>query len=121
MIARVPQGVVDLDAAVAFHNGIRSALSDRFAKFPWWKEIGTFAVLVSEPSLFATVRGHGGRFRDKTGLHMNVMLGTIFIDDATKENTGRETWGLYHSGKHFTAVGTAVAEWCEGARAAPSG
>jgi hypothetical protein len=113
VLVEAPGQVVDLESARSLHRQMRVSISQRFAKFPYWKEIGTYSIVLCGHKLFETVRDHVRDFRDRTGFHTNVMLGTCFIDSETKENTANATWGLFYSGKHYGALRSAVAQWCE--------
>ncbi len=112
-LVEAPPMAPRLEDALAFHERLRTGIRRSFAKFPWWKEIGTYAIVVCDGALFEIVKAHKRGFRDRTGFHMNVMLGTCFIDRETRASTADATWGLYYSGKHFDAMRSAVAQWRE--------
>jgi len=117
-VAELPEEIRDLNAALRYFHQLRKNLTKRYARFPWYKELGTFAVLICDNSLFATLLGAMSRFKDVTGLHMNVMLGTVLVSRQSLETRSTSTWGLFHSGRHFGAICATVAEWAETSRAA---
>ncbi len=59
------------------------------------------------------MQGKMAQFKDNTGLHMNVMLGTVLVDREKFVSSGESTWGLFCSGKHFGAISATVNEWCK--------
>ena len=111
VVTEVPAEVQDLADCLAYFECIRSLMFKQYAKFPWWKELGTYSVLVCRSELYDQLQG-GVDFNDRTGFHANVMLGTCFIDMQNYRNLAGSTWGLHHSGKHFGAIGEAVRHWC---------
>ena len=112
-ISRVPRNVRDLPACRRFFEDTRTCLRKQYACFPWWKELGTYSVILCGAQQFQDLSGDFGAFKDRTGLHMNVMLGTCFIDIENFKSSADSTWGLYYSGKHFGAVREAVRQWCQ--------
>jgi len=61
-----------------------------------------------------------GELKDKTGLHMNVMLGALVVDRKNYAYSAEATWGLFHSGKHFGAIAATVNDWCNELRSEPA-
>lgn len=112
VVTEIPAEVKDAAGCLNYFEHIRSKMLKQYAKFPWWKELGTYSVLTCRTELFDQLKGSVD-FRDRTGLHANVMLGTCFVDTVNFRNSAESTWGLYYSGKHFGAIGEAVRQWCQ--------
>ncbi len=115
-VLEAPEDLRDVDSAKLFLRLLRSTLSRAYARFPWWKELGTYTVLLCERDVYSELAPHVGQFADKTGLHMNVMLGTVLVDREGFQSTGRPTWGLFHSAKHYGAISATVTQWCDDER-----
>jgi len=116
VIVEVPDSIQGMNDMKNFFGAIRRSLTREYAKSSWFKGLCTFSVLLCSHKLYRLVLKEKQVFKDMTGFHMNVMLGTCFIDKDTFENFGYSTWGLFHSGKHFGAIRTAVREYCERCR-----
>jgi hypothetical protein len=112
-VLAVPDGYDTPEQARNLFETIRSQLTRKYARFPYWKELGTYLVLLSSNKLFLALQDRTGKFKDKTGFHMNVMLGTIFINRENYVNSAEATWGLFYSGRHFGAIAATVNEWCK--------
>jgi hypothetical protein len=108
----LPKGCETPREAEDFFGVIRRSLSAQYARFPYWKELGTYLVLICGSRLFDAVGGAKTRFKDGTGLHMNVMLGTVFLDPKRLMSWPDPAWGLFHSRRHFEVICGAVNEWC---------
>ena len=115
-IAEVPKSVENVTGVIRYFHQLRKTLTGKYAQFPWWKELGTYSVLMCDASIFADLRGQEARLKDATGLHMNVMLGTVVVNRESLEALSTSTWGLFHSGRHFGAICASVAEWTERTR-----
>ncbi len=113
VVVEVPENISDIPATKQFFAQVRRSLTAKYAKFPYWKELGTYLVFLCEHELYKKLRGKEKSFKDRTGFHMNVMLGTCFVDKKTFENSAEATWGLFYSGKHYGAIRAAVAQWCK--------
>ena len=103
-LSQVPSDIQDLKGFQVYFETSRKVLSDRFAKFPWFKEIGTYSVMFCNSDLFDKLAGELSSFKDFSGLHINVMLGCCIVDVKRNRMNSDKTWGLYKSGKHFSAV-----------------
>ena len=112
-IVEIPDTITNASLFENFFPQVRKSLTSKYAKFPWWKELGTFLVFFCEDSLYQRLTGIEGDFKDRSGLHMNVILGTCFINNVTFEISTEFTWGLWYSGRHYRAIRAAVAQWCE--------
>ncbi len=112
-ISHIPNDVSDVRACKRFLEDTRNCLTKHYARFPWWKELGTYSVLLCGGQLFEDLSEDLGTFKDKTGLHMNVLLGTCFIDIENFRSSADSTWGLFYSGRHFGSIREAVRQWCQ--------
>ena len=112
-IVEIPDNITNPSLFKQFLSQVRKSLTSKYAKFPWYKELGTFLVFFCEDGLYKKLTGIEGDFKDRTGFHMNVILGTCFINEGTFETSTDSTWGLWYSGKHYRAIRAAVTQWCE--------
>lgn len=111
VVVSVPNAVQSADDIGALHSKLRRILSRHYAQFPWYKELGTFAIYLCEPHLFASLRTLPRRTIDKTRFHMNVMLAAWIVNSVTFDSMGKPTWGLLsHAGQAVGAIGGALAE-----------
>lgn len=94
-------------------ESIRKALSKKYAKFPYYKELQTFLVFVCSSVFFESLIENYTQLNDSHGFHSNVILGTILIDRDNFFWTANPTWGLNIAGKHFSAICVTVHEWCK--------
>lgn len=120
MMVRYVCGIFDLPddcrtpaQARTLFTAVRGGLTERYARFPYWKELGTYLVWTCGSELFDRLHGEVGQFTDRTGLHINVMLGTVLVDRQTSVSSAESTWGLFYSGKHFGAISATVNDWCQ--------
>lgn len=113
-----PDDVDTPEQAKAIFEAIRKGLTKKYAQFPYWKELGTYLVIICGSGLFDSIKGRLAMFKDGSGLHMNVMLGTIFVDQQEFRSSAECTWGLFYSGKHFGALSATANEWCKQRRRA---
>jgi hypothetical protein len=116
VIMIIPDNCRTPEQATKLFEASRRALTKRYARFPWWKELGTYLVWICDTSLFEAMQSKMTYLKDKTGLHMNVMLGMILVDRQNLVSSSESTWGLYYSGKHFGAISATVNEWCKRSR-----
>ncbi len=112
-VTEISNNITDFSNTKKLFNQIRNTLRHKYAGFPWWKELGTYLIFICPHELFNQLKSTEKKFKDLTGFHMNVMLGTCFIDKDTFENTADATWGLFYSGKHYGAMRATVSQWCE--------
>jgi hypothetical protein len=101
------------EQAKKLFDAVRIDLTKHYARFPYWKELGTYLVWICGSELFDGMQGKMTQFKDKTGLHMNVMLGTVLVDREKFMSSAESTWGLFYSGKHFGAISATANEWCK--------
>lgn len=111
-ITEIPDNITNTSLFKNFFAQIRKSLTNKYAKFPWWKELGAFLVFFCKNRLYNELTRIEGGFKDRTGLHMNVILGTCFINKVTFETSTESTWGLWYSGKHYRAICAVVTQWC---------
>ncbi len=107
-IVDVPDDITTVTETKQFFSMIRKALVIKY-----WMLLGTYLVLLCKPNLYEKLRGLEKEFKDLSGAHLNVMLGTVLINKETFENSCDKTWGLFYSGIHFERIRTTVVEWCE--------
>ena len=115
-VLEVQDTIANVAQAKVLHERIRSYLFEKYARFPWWKELGTFAVLICSHELYEKAATSPEVFHDTSGLHGNIMLGTVFIDKDKYECYSSETWGLWYSGRHIIDIKRVVRSWCKQSR-----
>ncbi len=107
----LPDSCSTAPEARAALNRMRRALSREYARFPYWKELGTFSVLLASPALYDSVPEDLTGFIDRTGAHANTMLGAVLVDPLNRRCVSRVTWGLFVSGTHFQVIEQTVDQW----------
>ena len=114
-VVEIPAGVRDMAAAGRALADIRHALTKRHTGFPWLRRLGTFLVVLCRRGLWERLRGQDGLV-DATGLHVNVLLGSVLVDvDAFQPNSDHNL-GLLDMGDQFRYIQGAVEDWCRGRR-----
>jgi len=112
VVTEVPESIIQINEIQVYFNQVRKALTKKYAKFPYWKELGTYLVILCENDLYKKLQKGNVRFKDLTGFHMNVMLGTCIINKNTFENSSESTWGLFYSGRYYETISNVVSNWC---------
>lgn len=107
----VPENVTDITSTKKLISNIRHELSKKYAKFPYYKEVGTFIILSCSDKLHKKINSNIKSLIDKTGLHTTIILGVCAINNETKELQAQSTWGLFHSGKHFETITNTIKKW----------
>ena len=111
VVAELPDNISSVSDFSNYYHLLRNSLTKKYAKFPYWKELGTYSILLCENEKYDILKTEIKDFKDKTGLHMNVMLGTILINKDKLEFSDCATWGLFMTGKHFTTIKDTITEW----------
>jgi len=112
-IIEIPKDVISHQDILTYADRALKTLSDQYTQFPYWKELGTYLVILCNAKQYKTLSVSEGEFKHKSGFHTNVWLGTILIDKENFQTVGQKTWGLYSSGKHYEAIKMSVGSWCE--------
>lgn len=112
-IIEIPKDLISQKDMFAYADKALKTLSDQYAQFPYWKELGTYLVVLCNARQYKNLLVSEGEFKHKSGFHTNVWLGTILIDKDNSQTMGQSTWGLYYSGKHYKAIKMSVETWCE--------
>jgi len=112
VVVSTPSGCLSREQAEALFRRTRTSLTRRYTRFPYWKELGTYLVVLCSSPLFDELQANVSAFKDRTGLHMNVMLGTVLVDVELYRCVAASTWGLFYSGRHYGAISATVNEWC---------
>ena len=86
-------------------------MNKRYARFPYWKEIGLYCVLICSPATYDAIVGDLKSLVHRTGLHTCIVLGVVLVDESRYQCEGSSTWGLFYSGKHFGAIFEAARRW----------
>jgi hypothetical protein len=111
-VADLPDDVADADAAAGFVNRIRRQLARRYPGLPWPKRLGTYTVLLCRHEVAGRLGAEAGRLIDYSGLHVNVLLGTVLVDMEAFRAHSDTTWGLIDTGEQFKRIQDAVESWC---------
>ncbi len=107
-IVDVPEHIGSIKELESLFSSIRNALIKKYGIL-----VGTYLILLCNNNVNKKVSGSEGNFKDLTGMHLNVMLGTIFVNKETFNFGGEKTWGLFYSGSHFKNMRVALVEWCD--------
>jgi putative heme iron utilization protein len=111
VVVELPDNVATVPDFSKYFNSVRNTLTKKYAKFPYWKELGTFSVFLCKDKQYNLLVTEIKKFKDTSGWHMNVMLGTILINTDKLVFSDCLTWGLFVTGKHFETIKNAVSEW----------
>lgn len=117
-VLEAPQSLSTVDECRDLIQRLREGLAVQFARFPYFKELGTYVVLLCSQSVYQDLSQHLSAFYDRTGLHMNVILGLVLVDRDGFRISADATWGLFYSGKHFDAIERTAQQWCQTKRKA---
>lgn len=111
VVIDLPGDVSDAKDLSLFFHKIRSSLTKKYAKFPYWKELGTFSIILCNNSDYEKLKNEIDKLKDISGLHMNVMLGTFLVNIDKLEYTETKTWGLMFSGDNYIIIKQALTNW----------
>ncbi|AVP96823.1 hypothetical protein C7S18_06230 [Ahniella affigens] len=103
----------EVSQARKFIDATRREISKRYAKFPYWKELGTYLVWICDKKQLQHLEKAASEFKDRTGFHVNVMLGAVLAGANGQSVRSERTWGLFESGAHFGAIEKTVRAWSE--------
>lgn len=110
VVLEVPEQISTVNQTKELFEMIRTYLSERYARFPWLKEIAAYVILLCSHELYEKLDGHLSQFYDQTGFHMTLMLGSIFVDRDQFQSSAEETWV---SQKRFAVIRDVVRAWCK--------
>jgi hypothetical protein len=102
-VVAVPATTTDRAKLKTFFECIRREINSRFVGFAAFKSSHSFIVLVCPHDLFTSTSGIASEFKDRSGLHMNIIQGVILVDSETKEVTGDYTRPAQHK-REYEAV-----------------
>lgn len=111
VVLDLPNNILDDKDLSIFFRKIRNLLTKKYAKFPYWKELGTFSVILCDNSNYERLKNKIDKMKDISGLHMNVMLGTFLVNIDKLEYSQTKTWGLVFSGVKHKLINQALKEW----------
>jgi len=112
IVVEVPEEVRNSNELNEFYVRVRKVINRKYARFPWFKCMYSFMVLLFPHALFETSRGIVKSLKDRSGAHMNIIQGVAIIDKETFEIASDYTWIPQHK-KHFQSLLDAVQEWSE--------
>lgn len=110
-LIEVPQNTTDIKSTKKLISTIRHELSNKYAKFPYFKEVGAFILLSCSDKLYKQINSNIKALIDKTGLHTTIILGVCVLNKETRKFESQSTWGLFHSGKHFETITNTIKKW----------
>ncbi len=90
---------------------IRNSLTKKYAKFPYWKELGTFSIILCDKLKYEILNKEIRKLKDSSGFHMNTMLGTFLVDVDEFVFTETKTWGLISTGKQYELIKQTLLNW----------
>ncbi len=91
----------------------RKRLIKKYVKYPIFKNLGTYLIFLCSHKFYEEVSNEANQFKDRTGIHINVILGTAFVDEELFQHTTNSTWGLFYSGTHYKTILSNVDNWCK--------
>ncbi len=113
VVLDLPNDISDAKDLSIFFRKIRNSLTKKYAKFPYWKELGTFSIILCDNSNYERLKDKVYKLKDTSGLHMNVMLGTFLVNIDKIEYSETKTWGLIFSGDKYKLIKQALTNWTD--------
>ncbi len=113
VVSILPDNVSSISDFSKYFNLVRNTMTKKYAKFPYFKELGTFLIVICPTNIYNELKKEIDSFKDKSGFHMNLILGTVLIDKDNLEYSECLTWGLFISGKHFYTITNTISDWIE--------
>ena len=111
VVLDLPSDISDAKDLSIFFRKIRNSLTKKYAKFPYWKELGTFSIILCDNSNYERLKNKIDKLKDISGFHMNVMLGTFLVNIDKLEYSETKTWGLIFSGERYKLIQQALTNW----------
>ncbi len=90
---------------------IRNSLTKKYAKFPYWKELGTFSIILCDNSKYENLNKEIEKLKDGSGFHINTMLGAFLVNVDEFVFTETKTWGLISTGKQYELIKQTLLNW----------
>lgn len=112
-IIKPPSNVSECDSFRDYLRNIRKVVSKRYAKFPWFKEIGILSVILVENPLFDKISKSNISFVDKTGLHVSTFCSMSILNTSDFRVFSQRTWGIYKSIAYFGTIMDILEEFAE--------
>jgi len=110
-VITVPDDIDEVEHFEQLYLKVRKKLIKQYVKFPTFKDLGTYLVFICSHKFYEKIKNEAHEFKDKTGIHVNVILGTAFVDIEKCRYTSNCTWGLFYSGGHFKTIVNDVDTW----------
>lgn len=107
----LPKDITTYNDLNNFFRQIRNTLTKKYAKFPYFKELGTFSIILCDNSKYENLNKEIKKLKDNTGLHMNTMLGTFLVDVEEFVFTETKTFGLITTGKQYKRIKQTLLNW----------
>ncbi len=111
VVLDLPNDISDEKDLYIFFRKIRNSLTKKYAKFPYWKELGIISIILCDNSNYERLKNKINKLKDASGLHMNVMLGTFLVNIEKLEYTETKTWGLVFSGIKHRLIKQTLTDW----------
>ncbi len=111
-VCDLPENISTVKELNNFFQQIRNSLSKKYVKFPYFKELGTFSVILCNNSNYEHLNKEINKLRDYTGWHMNTMLGAFLVNVDAFEFAETKTWGLITTGSQYELIKQALLSWC---------
>lgn len=111
VVLDLPNDISEYKDLSMFFRKTRNSLTKKYAKFPYWKELGTFSIILCDNSNYTRLKNKINKLKDISGFHMNVMLGTFLVNIEKLEYSETKTWGLIFSGVKHRLIKQALTDW----------
>jgi len=110
-VYELPENITTYNDLNNFFRQIRNTLTKKYAKFPYFKELGTFSIILCDNSKYENFNKEIKKLKDSTGLHMNTMLGTFLVNVDELVFTETKVWGLISTGKQYELIKQTLLSW----------
>lgn len=111
VVLDLPDNMINSNDLHLYFKKLRNSMINIYAKFPYWKELGTFSIILCNNTQYERFKNEINHFRDNTGFHMNVMVGTFLVNRDKPAYSGTKTWGLIFSGHKYGQIEQALTHW----------
>lgn len=111
IVLDLPDTINNSKDLLLYFKKLRNSMTKKYANFPYWKELGTYSIILCDNTKYERFKNEIKHFRDFSGLHMNVMLGTFLVNHEKPEYVATKTWGLIFSGDKYGQINQALNNW----------
>ncbi len=117
-VLRVPDSARDVDDVRRLVKGVRRSVARRYPGLPLPRRMGTFLVLLASHEVCGRLQQQGVDLVDSGGLHVNVLVGAVLVDQEALHCRCDHVWNLLDVGDAFEHIRDTVETWARDRRRA---